>query len=956
MHAEEPRESAVAGTPLLDREREFEALSDALARGGSGDARVVVVEGDPGLGKTSLVDWIAAQAREREYAVLQARGGTLERTLGWGVARQLFEELVARAPASTRRSLLRGSAALAAPVLGLSGNGTSDPSPLKDFRFEHGLYWLVCNLTERSPLALLIDDVQWCDEATLEWMLYLARRCERLPLLVVLATRSGEPQTPSTLLDLIAAEPVTTTLPLAALSQAATETLLERAYGSEVGDGFGQACHEWTGGNPLFVTELAAELAAEGVEPVDSSAARVQTLTPEGVARVIMLRLARLSEPSLDLARAVAVLESAAELRFASELAGLEADNAVAALDELVVARVLTAERPLRFIHPVIRSVVYDDVPGGRRAMMHKRAARLLLDGGADPGRVAAHLLRSTPAGEQWVVTELQRAAEAELSRGSPSTAVQLLRRAQVEAPPAAATDSVLLELGRSELLSGDPAGVQTLRSALAASTDVLERGQIAMLLARLLLGGGDGSGAVAAAGAAADEVGWQDHDLRLQLEALIVNAARSDAGLVHLIAKHLRIAREHADDDSYGSRLIAAQLSWGLTAIGAPAERAVELARRALAGGRLIREAPNAPDAYLGAIHMLAFADELSEADNLFAQAIALAQQNGSLPAFSAASCFRAHTAYLRGNLEQAELLARDALRVSNDSGALTLIDGLASAFLALVLVARGAYEDAGPLLADEPAVVERSSTTWATETMFVAGCAALAQGRHDRAAAWLLGCGQRAISWGVVNPAWLPWRSQAAVALHQLGDPDEALRLSDEELSLARRCGSRRPIGIALRARGLIDTGPVGIDLLRESADVLADSPARLEHARTLVALGGALRRANHRAEARTALTEGLTLAEHCGAVPLADEARSGLLATGARPRSVIRSGTEALTSSERRVCELAASGKSNPEIAQLLFVTRATVESHLHSAYRRLDIGSRKELAEALSAPGP
>jgi DNA-binding CsgD family transcriptional regulator len=234
----------------------------------------------------------------------------------------------------------------------------------------------------------------------------------------------------------------------------------------------------------------------------------------------------------------------------------------------------------------------------------------------------------------------------------------------------------------------------------------------------------------------------------------------------------------------------------------------------------------------------------------------------------------------------------------------------------------------------------------------MFAAGRAALVRGQPDVAAEWLLGSGRRAVGWGVVNPAWIPWRSEAALALHQLGEIERAKRLCDEELELARRCGAGRPLGIALRARGLVDGGHDGIELLRESRAVLAASPAMLERAQTLIALGAALRRRNARSEARETLTEGLVLAEDCGAAPLADEARTELTATGARARSEYRIGADSLTPSERRVCELAARGKSNPEIAQLLFVTRATVESHLHSAYRRLDISSRNELADALA----
>jgi DNA-binding CsgD family transcriptional regulator len=948
---EEDRVAAGPRARLLERERELKVLEAAARSAVDGDGRAVMIAGDPGLGKTSLLAWAGHRAQELGFEVLIARGGGLERTIGWGAARQLFERVIASAPPAKRRSLLGGSAALARPVLGLGESPAAEPISLRDFHFEHGLYWLVCNLAERAPLALVVDDVQWCDDSTIEWLLYLLRRVGGLRLLIVLARRTGEPDAPDALLDLLAAERFTQVASLAPLGLRATESLLERSYGSEVDGAFSRACHERTGGNPLFVSELAAELAAEGIAPVEDSAGRLDSLIPKAASQMVLLRFARLPEAAVALARACAILDSSGELHDAAELAGLTSEAAAPAHDQLVSARVLEPGPRLGFVHPLIGGIVYGDIPHATRALMHRRAAELLSARAADPSRVAAHLLRCPPSGENWVVQTLRRAAEGESARGSTSAAIAQLRRALAEPPPPEVATQVLLELGRAQLVAGDLAGIETLRGGLGASGDPIERAQIAILLGRLLLSGGSGPATVEVARTAAEELQWRDPELRLQLEALIVNAARSDMTLMPLIPHRLGLVRGHADGDSYGSRLIAAQLSWGLTAIAAPVERVIALARQALAGGRLIEEAPNAPDTYLGAIHMLSFADELPEADGLFEQAIALAQRIGSAPAFAAASGFRANAAYLAGALGRAELLCRDALGVSTQSGALALIDGLATAYLAYTLIARGAVEEALRILPSNASKLEASPVTWATETLFAAGLAAVAAGRPDDGVELLLASGRRALSWGVINPAWIPWRSEAALALLACGERAEAERLADEELELARRFGSRRPLGIALRARALLDSGDVGIAMLRESAELLEQSPARLEHARSLIALGGALRRANSRAAARAPLAEGLRIADAAGAVPLADQARAELVASGARPRSVLRVGADALTASERRVCELAASGKSNPEIAQLLFVTRATVESHLHSAYRRLDIRSRKELAAAL-----
>jgi len=186
-----------------------------------------------------------------------------------------------------------------------------------------------------------------------------------------------------------------------------------------------------------------------------------------------------------------------------------------------------------------------------------------------------------------------------------------------------------------------------------------------------------------------------------------------------------------------------------------------------------------------------------------------------------------------------------------------------------------------------------------------------------------------------------------------------DEALSLVAEELELARASGLARPLGVALRAAGVLETGATGIERLREWASLLESSGARLEHARSLVELGAALRRAGRRAEARPELSAGMDLADRCGAPRLVVRAREELGAAGGRPRRMATTGLAALTASEHRVARLAAQGATSPEIAQELFVSLKTVETHLSHAYAKLDLagrGARERLGEALGVDGP
>lgn len=230
--------------------------------------------------------------------------------------------------------------------------------------------------------------------------------------------------------------------------------------------------------------------------------------------------------------------------------------------------------------------------------------------------------------------------------------------------------------------------------------------------------------------------------------------------------------------------------------------------------------------------------------------------------------------------------------------------------------------------------------------------GLLELARGHADAAWEQLSPVAEIAATLGyLTNPTVLPWRAAAAIAAAQIGERQRASELIGEGLALARRFGAPRQIGVALRASGLVEGGDGGLPLLAESVATLEGSPARLELCRSLVAHGAALRRAKRRREARIELRRGLDLAHRLGARALEREAREELEASGARLGRVELTGPESLTPSERRVAGLAAGGHTNREIAQQLFLSLRTVETHLTHAYQKLEISSRRELAGAL-----
>lgn len=203
---------------------------------------------------------------------------------------------------------------------------------------------------------------------------------------------------------------------------------------------------------------------------------------------------------------------------------------------------------------------------------------------------------------------------------------------------------------------------------------------------------------------------------------------------------------------------------------------------------------------------------------------------------------------------------------------------------------------------------------------------------------------------AYGIDNPGLSSWRNARSLALFAAGDVAAAAETAREDLGIAERWGCARAHGRSLRTLGQITSSAV---LLRQSVEILEGSPARLELAYSLAALGAFRRRAGQRRDARDPLHRALDLAEVCGAAPLVQQVRTELRTAGFRPRRDRLTGVDALTPSERRVAELAADGASNRDVAQHLFITTKTVEVHLTSAYRKLGVNRRVELAKALSS---
>jgi DNA-binding CsgD family transcriptional regulator len=941
--SETPARPSAGGGPLLERERELDSLDALIGEALAGRAHVALIEGPAGIGKTSLMSETRRRAARAGVRVLSARAAELERDFPFGVVRQLFEPCLVEAKARARA--LRGAARASQTVFEAAGEVGGEPAEDPSFASLHGLYWLTVNLSAQGALLLAIDDLHWCDRPSLRYLAYLVRRLEGLPVLVACTMRPAEPGVAPALLGDIASDPLTVTARPGPLSEPAVEQLVRERLGRDADHSFAEACHTATGGNPLLLSELLKTLAAESVDPDSASAGIVADLGPRAASRAVLLRLARLPEEAVAVAHAVAVLGDGVSLATVAALADTDERRAGDGVTALVRAEILLDEPALAFVHPLVGGAVYRDVPAAERAFQHERAARLLAEAGAPVERVAAHLLSAPARGDVWVLDTLRRAAVAALKKGGAESAVAYLTRALAEPPPQEQRPGVLLQVGNAEAMTNGPAAVEHLREAFETLEDPRARGMAAQVLGRaLLFTGHPAEGAEVARQAAAelpDELG----DLKRALEALeLIAVAEFGVGDGEGLAR-LERYRSGLVDEGVGARMLAAVAALDWAYAGGSAEQCAGLALEALAGGELIA-ADNGLLA-ISAIYVLVLADR-DEALDAWDSSLAEAHRRGSLFQMASITLWRGFTMYWRGELAEAE----DALLTARDEFQLRGFGPLQSqiycdAYLAAVMRERGDLGGARRALERSAGTGDASggAISWLISRLELL----LAEGRFDEV---LPAADDFARRQGpVLNPTDAPWRSHKAQALDRLGRPDEARALVGEELELARGWGSPRAIAQTLRVLGLLERER-GIGRLHEAVELVAGSPAKLEHAKSLAALGSALRLARKPKEAREPLRRALELADRCGARGLADHVRSELYAAGGRPRRTALSGVESLTASEQRVATLAADGAVNREIAETLFVTPKTVEIHLSAVYRKLGIRSRRELPGALS----
>lgn len=924
---------------LLERSDEMGTLAGLVHAARDGAPAVVVIEGAAGLGKSRLLAEARGRAAEADMAVLTASARAIERDFGFGVVGQLF----ARVAQPGGDTLLADAPASVAAILSPPAADVEEVIEAPTFAALHGLYGLVVRLSEQGPLLLAIDDVHWCDAASLRFLAYLRNRLDGLPVLLVCTLRPNEPSTDPAALNGLLDDPGTVWVRPRPLSVSAATTLIETSLGQASDAEFAATCHRVTGGNPLLLEQLTSTLAAERVPPDGAHLRALEQVGPAAVASSVLLRLGRLGDDAVRTAQALAVLGDDADLAHVADLAALDIALVASAVAGLAGIDLVRHDPPLGFVHPVVAAAVYRDVPMGERQLLHLRAADLLRRAGAPAEQVAGHLLRAPATGDPTVVDDLVRAAAVATQKGAVEGAAGYLQRALAEPPAPERRGAITWALGRAEASRRGLTALPHLRAAHDEALEPEQRAEVAELLGAVLIFTGSGGEGLQVLRDAATALP-HGSDLRQRLEAFGLYAVlfgTGDRTELDRLTEH----RSLRGSPGLGAQMLAALAAVHWMYAGGPAGAVSDLALRALENGALVSTRPSWA-AY--ALTTLTFADR-PEAEGWWDRITAAGYEAGSLTAMVSIMHGRGDALRRRGELADAEVWSRDATIAIDQWGFTDPVPSYAHAQLAGILLDRGdlagarrAWSTGRDVGASDP-----GTRRWL-------GCQVellVAEGRMEPAVAAAEAYADR-FGALVPNPMDVPWRSLKAQALHHLGRRDEARALAEAELELSRAWGAPATVARTLRTLGALEGGTDGVLRLEEAVAEVEHSPARLEHARALAALGVALGRSKGPVAARGPLRRALAIATSCDAHGLTERVRVDLLDAGGRPRRTALEGVESLTPGELRVVRLVAEGRSNRQVGETLFVSPKTVAMHLSNAFRKLGVSSRHELASVLA----
>ncbi|SNY69597.1 helix-turn-helix transcriptional regulator [Paractinoplanes atraurantiacus] len=913
---------------MVERVRELAALRACLREAGEGAARVVVVEGAAGIGKTALLQAARDRALDDGLRVLATRVPHLSTAAPYELLRRLLGPEVDRLGGPTA---LSGAAAFAAPLF--------TPGATVAAGVDYGCQWLLAGLADQGPLLLVIDDAHWADADSLRVVVDAAEDLQQAPIAIIVTARPETGTVAEPLLARLATLDWASVVHPAPLSEAGVATLLRYTFGHDTDAAFTAACAQASGGNVFYLRELVRPLKAAGLSPDALTPADLSATGPAALAHTMRWRLGELGPVATVVAQAAAVLGEDVPLADVAALAGVAAAPAGDAAAALRVSSILARTDPVAFLHPLLRAAVEQTTGPERLGRLHARAAALLTAAGAPASRIAEHLLHAPPTGAPEVVGLLLDEARRDLDAGSVGAARRLLVRAIAEPPAPALRPEVLAALATAERATGATA------EALSHLTEVVDTGgrEVALGaladLLELLYDLGDHEAAVKLHRRAFDAEPYGDTAAEVRVRAaLLLHVANGHAEQAPDRLVGVDVAALPIGSGEERRLLLCAAIHHRSTGRCSPEEFVRHLSR-------VVEDLPsNRPLTYcevlaaLEATAFLASAEAMGEAEAILTRLQPeVARLRRVSPELQAEWSHRTILNSLRcGRFEEALTRLSEAEAFAARHG-LPMYASLASYARGCTELERGDYPEAALHLLNGN-----------TDVPFVGALGELLCGRPAEALARL---GLPEAPGAPVTEAEITHEAHlvASHAYERLGDRVRALREADRELLIRRRHGPSYRLALALRRRSSFAPAREAVELLAEAVTVCAGTPRLPVLARVRASHGAALRRAGRLREARAELAAALDLAVQVGMDRLAGHLADEIRAAGGRPRRTRVTGVASLTAGQAAVAKLAAGGCTNREIAEHLYITIKTVETHLNAVYRKLAVPGREHLTQ-------
>jgi DNA-binding CsgD family transcriptional regulator len=905
---------------VLARDAELASIDRWLAAlASAGEPALLVLAGDPGIGKTTLWAEAIRRAGTAGYQVLSSRPVPSDAGLPHVVLADLLRRIPDRALEALPGPQHR---ALAVALLRADpAEGDLDPRAVGT-----GLAALLGRLVADGPLVLAIDDAQWLDPASARVLTFALRRLDRGPVGVVAAIRTGEAGGD---FDALASAFAATRLDVGPLGLAAVHQMFAEVLGGSFPRPLLVSIHRAAGGNPFYALEIARELHRVG-PPAPGRPLPV----PGDHRELAMLRLRRLPRATKDVLAEVAAMPSVAvgqvDIR---ALAPAERNGVV----------VVSQDGRVEFAHPLLRSALYASLPEAQRASLHRRLAART----TDLVERARHLALAAADRDEDTAAELDRAAAVAGARGAAELAVELQELALRLTPESSGRARVQrsIELSERRYFAGDPSGArQGLETMLDQVSPGDDRAEVLLGLGTMRWIQGEAEAGRQVMMRALAEA--RNPALKARIHARIASGADdADIGVEHGQAA-LALLDEHEDPEQYSFTLCTLTLfkmHAGFGADHAAIEKAMRLQQAATGWVR-------SPVPAFWAKYF----DDFDTARQRLHELLRSFREHGDAAQEAPALTQLARVEAMTGHIDLAKTLAQQALDLVSQTAQEAYID-VALCAQAYICACAGDSEQARRLSCEVLRHLDtRPDLLLEEQAREAIGLAALTAGD-------LADCDRQLSRADEINdlvhnrePANHRFHADHAEAVVGLGDLDRGERLVIRMEQRAKALPRPWINAVAARGRGMVYAARGDLDSALDSYQrALAwheglDMP--VERARTLLALGRLRRRRNERHLAQECLRQALYLCEAAGAHGWAEVAHEELSRAGAR-----RGDGDQLTGTERAICELAAAGLRNHEIAARLFLSDKTIEANLTRAYRKLGVRSRAQLAAAFARSG-